>query len=187
MRSFSGLAHEICGEGGLGWSRRLQLVRHAGLQNSGGFPERVSKYLAKKYGHSPEAGVAAGRRGSRRCLRMLVARLNAQQQAGSRYYVGNELTAVDVYSATFTAMFGPLLPEQCKMEASTRAAFASLDKATEAALDPILFAASRHDVRAEPGVAARALTIFRRVKARYSAAAAPRFSTNRFAAPLRAL
>ena len=25
-----GLAHEICGEGGLGWSRRLQLV-HAGL------------------------------------------------------------------------------------------------------------------------------------------------------------
>src|SRR4051794_5498633 len=30
-----GLAHEICGESGLGWSRRLQLV-HAGLQNQGG-------------------------------------------------------------------------------------------------------------------------------------------------------
>src|SRR4051812_42845088 len=26
-----GLAHEICGEGGLGWSRRLQLI-HLGLQ-----------------------------------------------------------------------------------------------------------------------------------------------------------
>ena len=56
-----GLAHEICGEGGLGWSRRLQLI-HAGLNNAGGFPERVSKYLAKKYGYSPAAGAAAGAR-----------------------------------------------------------------------------------------------------------------------------
>src|ERR1700682_3013467 len=44
-----GLAHEICGEAGLGWSRRLQLV-HAGLQNAGGFPERVAMYLGRKYG-----------------------------------------------------------------------------------------------------------------------------------------
>src|ERR1700683_2298624 len=51
-----GLAHEICGEGGLGW------LIHAGLNNSGGFPERVSKYLAKKYGYSPTAGAAAGAR-----------------------------------------------------------------------------------------------------------------------------
>ena len=36
-----GLAHELCGEGGLGWSRRLQLI-HAGLNNSGGFSERVA-------------------------------------------------------------------------------------------------------------------------------------------------
>jgi hypothetical protein len=42
-----GLAHEICGEGGLGRSRRLQLV-HAGLNGAGGFSERVSKYLGKK-------------------------------------------------------------------------------------------------------------------------------------------
>lgn len=132
-----GLAHEICGEGGLGWSRRLQLV-HAGLQNAGGFPERVSKYLGKKYGYSPEAGAAAGARVAE-LLGMLVARLQAQHRAGSRFYVGNALTALDVYSATFTAMFGPLPPEQCKMEASTRTAFETLDAQTEAALDPILF------------------------------------------------
>jgi glutathione S-transferase len=132
-----GLAHEICGEGGLGWSRRLQLV-HAGLQNAGGFPERVSKYLGKKYGYSPEVGAAAGARVAE-LLSMLVARLKAQHRTGSRYYVGNSLTAVDVYSATFTAMFGPLPPEQCKMDASTRAAFDTRDTKTEAALDPILF------------------------------------------------
>jgi glutathione S-transferase len=133
-----GLAHEICGEGGLGWSRRVQLV-HAGLQNVGGFPERVSKYLGKKYGYAPEAGAAAGARVAD-LLGMLVARLKAQHRAGSRTYVGNSLTAVDVYSATFTAMFGPLPPEQCKMEAGTRAAFETRDAQIEAVLDPVLFA-----------------------------------------------
>ena len=132
-----GLSHEICGEGGLGWSRRLQMV-HAGLQSAGGFPERVAKYLARKYGYSPEAGPAAGRRVAE-LLGMLVARLKAQQQAGSRFYVGNTLTAVDVYSATVAAMFVPLPPEECTMDVATRAAFAARDAATEAALDPILF------------------------------------------------
>jgi glutathione S-transferase len=132
-----GLAHEICGEAGLGWSRRLQLV-HASLQNAGGFPERVAKYLGKKYGYSPEAGAASGARVAE-LVGMLVARLKAQHETGSRYYVGDSLSAVDVYSATFTAMFRPLPAEQCKMEATMRAAFETRDAQTEAALDPILF------------------------------------------------
>jgi glutathione S-transferase len=132
-----GLAHEICGEGGLGWSRRLQLV-DAGLRNAGGFPERVAKYLAKKYGYSPEAGAAADARVAD-LLSMLIARLKAQRQAGSRYYVGNSLTAVDVYSATFSALFDPLPPEQCRMDASTRAAFSVRGTHTDKALAPILF------------------------------------------------
>ena len=70
---------------------------------------------------------------------MLGTRLKAQHEAGSRYYVGDALTAVDVYSATFMAMFGPLPPEHCKMEALMRAAFQTRDAHTEAALDPILF------------------------------------------------
>jgi len=86
----------------LGWSRRLQLI-HAGLNNAGGFPERVAKYLAKKYGYTPAAGAAADARVAE-LLAMLVTRLKAQQQAGSRYYIGYSLTAVDVYSATFAAM-----------------------------------------------------------------------------------
>jgi glutathione S-transferase len=132
-----GLSHEICGEGGLGWSRRLQLV-HAGLRNAGGFPERVAKYLGKKYGYSPEAGAAAGPRVAD-LLGMLVARLKAQRHAGSRYYVGNSLTAADVYSATFAALFNPLPPEQCRMDASTRAAFSARDTLIDASLAAILF------------------------------------------------
>jgi glutathione S-transferase len=132
-----GLSHEICGEAGLGWSRRLQLV-HAGLQDAGGFPPQVANYLARKYGYSPAAGAATGMRVAA-LLGMLVARLKAQGQAGSRYYVGNSLTAVDVYSATFAALFDPLPQVHCAMDAGTRTAFQTRDAETEPALDPILF------------------------------------------------
>ena len=133
-----GLAHEIVGEDGLAWSRRLDLI-HAGLQNSGGFPERVSKYLAKKYAYSPAAGAAAALRIAE-LLKMLAARLAAQHRDGSRYYIGETPTAVDVYSAACMAMFRPLPEAQCKMDPATRAAFARRDPQIEAALDPVLLA-----------------------------------------------
>jgi len=131
-----GFAHEICGEGGLGWTRRLQLI-HAGLQNAGGFPERVAKYLGKKYGYSAAAGAASCKR-IEDLLGMLAARLKVQRGKGSRFYVGNSLTAVDVYSATFIALFAPLPQEKCAMDPNTRTAFETLDAQTAAALDPIL-------------------------------------------------
>ena len=49
------------------------------------------------------------------------------------------MTAVDVYSATFMALFDPLPRERCAMEASIRTAFETRDAQTEAALIPILF------------------------------------------------
>jgi len=132
-----GIGHEICGEAGLSWSRRQQLI-HAGLQNIGGFPEQVAKYLGRKYGYRPETGVAATPRVAA-LLGMLAARLKAQHEKGSRYFIGRSLTAVDVYSATCMALFDPLPHGQCEMAASIRAAFATRDAQTEAALDPILF------------------------------------------------
>ncbi len=133
-----GLAHEICGEAGLGWSRRLQLV-HAGLASGNGFSPRVATYLAKKYGYSPAAGAASGARVAE-LLRMLSDRLMAQRGRGKRYYVGDTLTALDVYGATFIAMFAPLPVEHCNMDPGMRAAFETRDAETEAALDPILLA-----------------------------------------------
>jgi glutathione S-transferase len=132
-----GISHEICGEAGLGWSRRLQLI-HVGLQNAGGFPEHVAKYLGKKYGYTPETGVASTSRVAE-LLGMLGSRLKTQYEEGSRYYVGNSLTAVDVYSATVMALFGPLPKEQCAMSNTIRAAFETRDAQTRTAPDPILF------------------------------------------------
>lgn len=126
-----GIAHEICGQEGLGWTRRLLLI-HAGA-----FGERGGQYLARKYGYSPAVGADAGTRVAA-LLRMLAARLAAQRLAGNSYYLGKVPTAVDVYSATFMGLFRPLPPEHCPMDEAIRTAFARPDPEMDAALDPIL-------------------------------------------------
>ena len=116
------------------WSRRLRSV-HAGFNGARGFSETVSKYLGKKYGDSPEAGAAVGDRVAE-LLRMLAGRLKSQHRAGSRYYVGNSSPG-GCLQRNLHGDVRPASPAQCKMEASTRAAFESRDGQIEAALDPI--------------------------------------------------
>jgi glutathione S-transferase len=130
------LAEKFCAPGGLGWNRRLQLV-HAGLSNVGGFNERIAAYLGKKYGYDPAAAAA----NSARVVELLgefATALRARRDAGHSYYLGNELTAVDIYSAAFMALLKPLPEAQCPMHPRARAAFEWLDDATAAALDPVL-------------------------------------------------
>jgi len=131
-----GFAHEILAEEGLCWSRRLQLV-HAGLQGEGGFPAPVAQYLSKKYGYRPDSEAALTNRVVA-VLNSLATQLRARREAGSDYFIGGSLTALDIYSAVSMAMFVPLPPEQCAMRESTRAAFGLRDKETDAAVDPIL-------------------------------------------------
>ena len=52
--------------------------------------------------------------------------------------MGAEPSALDVYSATFMALFHPLPEDQCAMPPAMRAAMETLDDATRAALDPSL-------------------------------------------------
>jgi glutathione S-transferase len=130
------IADRICSPGGLAWTRRLQNV-HAGLHKSGGFPERIAGYLGRKYGYDPAQ--AAGY-GPRVCelLNELATALRAQKSVGKDYFLGDTLTAADVYSATCMAIFKPLPQAICAMDPAIRAAFEHLDEATAAALDPIL-------------------------------------------------
>jgi glutathione S-transferase len=129
------LAEKFCGRGGLGWSRRLQLV-HAGLTGAGGFNERLAGYLGGKYGYDPSAAALD----SARVLSLLgefAGVLRAQRGAGRDYYLG-AFSAVDIYGAAFMALFKPLPEAQCAMHAGVRAGFEWLDAPTAAALDPIL-------------------------------------------------
>jgi hypothetical protein len=131
-----GISYELLSEGGLAWTRRLQLV-HAGLNERGGFPARVAGYLGKKYAYRAEESASVTPRVVA-LLTMLADRLKAQRAADQSYYLPSGLSALDVYSATCMAMFKPLPEAQCKMDPTTRAAFETLDDETRAALDPIL-------------------------------------------------
>lgn len=130
------LADKFCGPAGLGWNRRLQLV-HAGLSKTGGFNERVAGYLGKKYGYVPDATAHSAARVSE-LLQEFAGALRARRDAGKSYYLGDTLSAVDIYSATFMALFKPLPEASCAMHPVARAGFEWLDSATAAALDPIL-------------------------------------------------
>lgn len=130
------LGEKFCAERGLGWMRRLQMV-HAGVQKTGGFSERVAGYLGEKYGYHPAAAASYGA-SVRELLAEFAARLQAQRQVGKPYYLGDMLSAADVYSAAFMALFWPLPDEVCHMHPASRAAFEWLDEETAAALDPIL-------------------------------------------------
>jgi glutathione S-transferase len=129
------LANDFCGERGLGWTRRLQLV-HAGTEKAGGFPGRVAAYLGGKYGYD----AAQAPTYTPRVCELLAKVAAALRKSGGPYYFGDTLNAVDVYSAAFMALFKPLPEDRCAMEPYARAAFEYLDDATRAALDPVLLA-----------------------------------------------
>jgi len=127
------LANDFCGERGLGWTRRLQLV-HAGASRIGGFPERVAAYLGGKYGYDPAQAATF----TPRVCEFLGKFAAVLRGSRGPYYFGDTLSAVDVYSAAFMALFKSLPEPQCPMEPWARGAFEYLDDATRAALDPIL-------------------------------------------------
>jgi glutathione S-transferase len=123
-----GLAHEILGQGGLGWSVRLLLV-HGSVTTDGreGFPSPVASYLAPKYGYAPERAAGARARAIR-VLELLGRSLETSQRNGHDYFFGDEPTALDIYAATATNIVATLPPDACPMPEPLRHAFETLDK-----------------------------------------------------------
>jgi len=106
-----GLAHEICGEQGFGWCRRLMMFAR-GLP-PGARPEPGS--LPWKYGGDDPAALAGASARVGQILALLAAQLHAQRAAGRRFLVGEQLSALDLYWAAFAAMVEPLPPDLCPM------------------------------------------------------------------------
>ena len=135
-----GLLHEIGGEMGFAWCRRLQLF-HPILQLPEGTapPALVDQItrMAAKYGYSPETAAEADRRVIE-ILELLSQQLREQRDRGSDFLVGDALTAADIYQATFAAMVQPLPPEQCPMSDMMRASYTVTDEKILAACDPLL-------------------------------------------------
>src|SRR5262245_25832649 len=130
------LSGKLCDKGGLGWHRRLQMV-HAGLTKTGGFSDRVAGFLGGKYGYDP-ADADSNATKVRESLGEFAKLLQAQRKQGHDYYLGADLSVLDIYGAAFMALFKPLPQEQCDMHPAIRAAFEWLDAPTAQALDPTL-------------------------------------------------
>lgn len=135
-----GLLHELGGEMGFAWCRRLQLFHPILSLPEGAAPaplvESVSR-MAAKYGYSPEQAAVADRRVVE-ILGLLSETLREQRDLESGFFVGNRLSAVDIYWATFAAMLEPLPPEQCPMEDMLRGAYTLRDENALAVADPLL-------------------------------------------------
>jgi glutathione S-transferase len=102
-------------------------------------PRNRSNPLAWKYDYDPAAVPAATRRVAD-LLSLFAARLRDQHALGSRYLVGNTLTAVDIYWATFAAMLRPLPADLCPMPDWMRPMYDLTATANGPAVAPILLA-----------------------------------------------
>ncbi len=133
-----GLAHEICGENGFAWQRRLMMVHDAvkaGMMNDS------FDVLATDYGYSEAAGDAAPKK-TAAILRLLATQLHEQKTKGSDFFIGTSLTALDVYWACFCALVRPLGDDKCvqPMPDYLRRMYEGHDDTVNSAVDPILVA-----------------------------------------------
>lgn len=136
-----GLIHEIAGEDGIGWNARLAMI-DASLTSDGkrGFPAPVGPYLARRYGYTPEAA-ARGRARIERQLGALRDRLRAQRALGHDYLGGAQVSALDVYLATFLTPLAPITPDDCpQLEPLLRQAFGTAHEAFGALVPDELWA-----------------------------------------------
>ena len=111
-----GLIHEIVGQNGFGWCRRLLMFEPMMCRSD---PGAMMIELAGKYGYSEAAVAQAGKR----CVQIidgLAAQLRQQHRLGSQYLVADTLSALDIYWATFCGMLDPLPQELNPMPTGLR-------------------------------------------------------------------
>lgn len=135
-----GLSTLICGEQGFGWNRRLVMLRDIADKGDGASAGEKTIYkLIDKYGFNPdEAKVGAKRTAA--IVVHLADRLKAQKAKGSDYFVGDDVTAPDVYWACFVNLLDPLPDAVNPMPPLFRGFYTNTDPTIGAALDPILLA-----------------------------------------------
>lgn len=133
-----GYANELCGEQGFGWSRRLMMLDR--MLPRDGDPLRGEgpiQTLGRRYGYSREAAAKASARVAA-ILGALSNVLREQYAAGRPYFIGDRLSALDIYWAVFAALLEPLPPELCPMPDYLRPFYVLDDSEVRSAADPLL-------------------------------------------------
>jgi glutathione S-transferase len=83
-----------------------------------------------------DAKAAGGR--TAESLRALATQLKSQYASGMRYFVGDALSALDIYWTAFANLLDPSPKEQCPMPETWRPGFVATDPIIKEALDPLL-------------------------------------------------
>lgn len=129
-----GLANEICGEGGLGWNRRLMMFDPA----AGKVPSSAGGFFNKTYGYTKDyAAEAAGK--VVYLMNRLTAQLKEQKSKGSDYFIGGKLTALDVYWAAFSQLIEPMPADLNPIPDAMRGLYNTDHPWIVQAKDPLLF------------------------------------------------
>ena len=133
-----GYCNEICGENGYAWSKRLMMIDSV-LQNpaTDGGTKAFWTGFGEKYGYSAEAAAAAPARMAA-VVEALAKRLEQQKATGSKFLVGNKLSGLDIYWATFAALIKPLPEDLCPMATGFRAFYNTDEPAVLNVLTPEL-------------------------------------------------
>lgn len=129
-----GLAHEVLGEMGLAWCRRL--IGLAPHQEAHPDDSEIAAY-GYKYGSSPAEAAAAAQRITD-VLELLSQQIRRQHQAGREFLVGNLLSAIDIYWAVAANMFSPLPQDLLRLTDSVRDLILREAEPLSGALDPAL-------------------------------------------------
>ncbi len=132
-----GLMREVSGQHGFGWSRRLVMLGDNLARQPEGPGRDWTLGFAHKFRYTPQAALSAQERVGE-VLGLLSRQLEAQDARGSRYFVGQQLSALDIVWAAFAAMVAPLPHEHCPMTKGLRRMYTAEDPETLRALSPIL-------------------------------------------------
>ena len=133
-----GLANELLGENGMVWVKRLLMVDGPLKALAADDKQRdFWGFLGEKYGYSPAKAEAAARR-IQGIVEAFAAQLQSQQARGSRYLIGNQLSALDIYWAACCAILDPMPEARCPMAEGFRGAYGNSDPGIEKALIPPL-------------------------------------------------
>jgi len=135
-----GLIHEIAGEDGLGWNTRAMAIE-ASLASEGtrGFPDRLGKYLHRKYA-ARDGGLPRAKARVVAVLKRFATLLAARTSSGEGTFLSHGLSALDLYVVAALWMVAPPSDEICPMAPPLRAAATYLAETLGADVPPILVA-----------------------------------------------
>lgn len=136
-----GTIREIAGEGGFAWQRRMSLFEPI-MQIESDEPNPAIdgvKRMAESYGYSRDAAERAPAHIAA-ILHFLDAMLAERRAAGSRFFVGDRLSALDIYWASFAGLVAPLSEDLCAMPGYLRNSYGSVTPIVAAATTSSLLA-----------------------------------------------